>query len=329
MVLFVETVGIVGAGVMGSAIAEIAALSGRRVLLHDADPDALARGRKRAAGLLHELADFQERKADREIERLAREDGVELSSDQQARLRERRRPTFTAARAAEALARVTAAPDLSSFSACDLVIEAVVEDVAVKREVLAKLESVAPRHAILATNTSSLTVSNLARALSRPQRFLGLHFFNPPSDLPLVEVVAGAQTDEAAVEDATAFVRDLRNHRSGMLPVRVKDGPGFLVNRVLGRMLAEAFLCLEDGVAARSDIDLAMRAGAGFPVGPLALADHVGLDVLAHAMRALDEQGFPREQRRPRVVDELVAAGRLGRKTGAGFYEYEPSATLR
>ncbi|MBI2079100.1 MAG: 3-hydroxyacyl-CoA dehydrogenase family protein, partial [Euryarchaeota archaeon] len=176
---------------------------------------------------------------------------------------------------------------------------------------------------VVATNTSSLSVSELAAASGRPKRFLGLHFFNPPTTLPLVEVIPGTETDAETVEDVVNVVAGLRNHRYPMLPVVVKECPGFLVNRILGAMLKEAYACYEEKIASARDIDTAMKAGAGMPMGPLELSDHIGLDVIYHAGKVIEAQeGKYPFVKRPTVLERLVKEGRLGKKTGKGFFEY-------
>lgn len=308
---------------MGAGIAEIMALSGHRVFLKDVEPALLDKAMGRIRESLAGLASFHETKADREIESIQDENGIALTPEQKDAVRKAKRPTYTRERVAGALALIEPTTAWEPFSACDLVVEAVPEEWGVKHAVYRAVEPVLARHAIMASNTSGLSITRLAEPLKHRERFLGLHFFNPPTTLPLVEVIPGDGTSEETIEDAMAFCRETRNHRYPLVPVRVKECPGFLVNRILGRMLTEAFICYEDGVAPARDIDLAMKAGAGMPMGPLELADLIGIDVLHHVMRTMDEMGFPHEQRAPRVVEELYRAGRLGRKSGRGFYEYD------
>jgi 3-hydroxybutyryl-CoA dehydrogenase len=207
----------------------------------------------------------------------------------------------------------------------DLVIEAAPENAELKKRIFREVAGVAPEHAVLATNTSTLSITDIAAALppARRGRFLGVHFFNPPTTLPLVEVIPGVETRADILEDVVNFLAPMRNHRYPMLPIQVKEGPGFLVNRILAPMLQEAFACYEEGVAKPKDIDLAMQAGAGMPMGPLALADLVGLDVILHAGDSIRAQhGGVVPQRPVQIVRQLVAAGRLGQKSGRGFFEY-------
>jgi 3-hydroxybutyryl-CoA dehydrogenase len=149
-----------------------------------------------------------------------------------------------------------------------------------------------------------------------------MHFFNPPTMLPLVEVIPGLETDESTTEDTLNFLQELRNHRFPMLPIRVKETPGFLVNRILGRMLAEAYACYEEGIASPKDIDLAMKAGAGMPMGPLELSDMIGIDVIWHLTKHLKESGAAGPPKPVTIIDQLYHAGRLGKKTGRGFHDY-------
>lgn len=323
MVLFVETVGVVGAGTMGSQIAEVFALNGKRVVLGDVKTEFVERGLQRMRESLQALARFHEGKADREIQAAERSLGIRLMPDQVEAARKRIRPTYTRQRVDDAFARVQGTTDLAAMKDCQLVIEAVVEDPKIKNDVFARLSKVTDPRTVLATNTSSLSVTELAKASGRPARFVGLHFFNPPTTLPLVEVVPGAETEAETVDDVVNVVASLRNHRYPMMPVVVRDAPGFLVNRILGGMLREAYACVEEKIASPRDIDAAMKAGAGLPMGPLELSDHIGLDVIWHASKVMEaaEGKYP-FVRRPAVLERLVAEGKLGRKSGAGFFTY-------
>lgn len=321
MVLFVQKVGVVGAGAMGAAIAEVMALNGKQVVLKDLNKEFVDRGLQHVDKLLDELVAFHASKAQAEIERI--EDlGIKLTAEQQQRIREVRKPTYTKDRADRVRASIRGTTETKDLAECDLVIEAVVENLDVKRKVFADLDANTPRHVVLATNTSGLSVTALASATKRPKKVIGLHFFNPPTMLPLVEVIPGLETDESTIEDAMGFLQELRNHRFPMQPVRVKEIPGFVVNRILGRMLWEAYALMEEGIASPRDIDLAMKAGAGMPMGPFELSDLIGVDVIWHLTNHLKESGF--ETTKPvRVIDQLYHAGRLGKKSGRGFYEYE------
>lgn len=325
MVLFVERAAVLGAGVMGARIAEVLALNNVNVILRDIDQAAVDRGMATIAGDLEELVAFHAGKADKAISDFESRTGIELTDAQKTQAQAKLKPTYDAVRKAKVLAKVKPSTTFDGFDKVDLVIEAAPENLDLKRRIFKELADHVPDHAVLATNTSTLPISEIAAALppSRRGRFLGVHFFNPPTTLPLVEVIPGIESRPDIVEDVINFLAPMRNHRYPILPVQVKEGPGFLVNRILAPMLAEAFACYEEGVAKPKDIDLAMQAGAGMPMGPLALADLIGLDVILHAGESIrHQQGGVVPQRPVQVVKQLVAAGRLGRKSGRGFYDY-------
>lgn len=323
MVLFVETVGVVGAGTMGAQIAEVFALNGKNVVLSDVRDEFVQAGLGRIRKSLDGLAAFHAGKAEREIRQAESALGIKLTPDQVAAAKKRVQPTYTKARVDEAFARIRGTTRLEDMAKAELVIEAVLEELPVKRDVFEALDKVLDGRAVLATNTSSLSVSELGVASGRPKRFLGLHFFNPPTTLPLVEVVPGKETDPETLDDAVNLIAGLRNHRYPMLPVVVKDAPGFLVNRILGAMLKESYAALEEKIASARDIDKAMKAGAGLPMGPLELSDHIGLDIIYHAGKVLEAAaGKYLFVAKPLVLEKLVKEGRLGKKTGSGFFQY-------
>lgn len=279
----VERVLVVGAGTMGGGIAQVIAEADIDTVLMDADETNLARG----------LAAIHAR-WDRAVSRNTRSasDVATFRGHLQA---------GTAADAADA----------------DLLIEVIIESLPAKADLLARLADVAPGNALLASNTSSISITALGHASGHPERFVGLHFFNPVPALPLVEVVRGLGTSDESVKRATAFAR-----RIGKTPVEVHDSPGFVANRLLLPMLNEAIITLQDGVASREDIDEVMKLGMGHPMGPLALADLIGLDVCLDIMETL-HRDFGDDKYRPApLLRRMVAAGRLGRKSGQGFYSY-------
>jgi 3-hydroxybutyryl-CoA dehydrogenase len=217
-----------------------------------------------------------------------------------------------------ALARLSLTTELADLGSCDLVVEAVYEDLELKRSVFAELERVCAGDAVLATNTSALSVGAIAGDLERPERAVGLHFFNPAPLLPLVEVVRAERTAEETVETAATFAE-----RLGRQPIRCRDTPGFVVNRVLIPLLNDAVRVLDEAGVTPEDLDRALTLGAGWPLGPCALLDLVGIDVHVHASEAL--YGALGEQRLapPRRLVDMAAAGKLGRKSGEGFFRYE------
>lgn len=274
---------VVGAGQMGSGIAQVVAEAGFECLLADADTAALDRGLSAIA-----------------------------LRWQQATERGHRTPEDV-----ETFADHLRAGILSDASEVDLVIEAIVEDLEIKADVFHQLAAIASPETLFASNTSSLSITALGQRSGRPERFVGLHFFNPVPRLPLVEVVRGLNTANETVVAVSEFATDL-----GKTPVTVNDAPGFVANRVLLPMINEAIFTLQDGVADRETIDTVMKLGAAHPMGPLALADLIGLDVCLAIMETL-QQDFGDDKYRPApLLRRMVAAGKLGRKVGEGFYPY-------
>jgi 3-hydroxybutyryl-CoA dehydrogenase len=325
MVLFVDRAAVLGAGVMGARIAEVLALNNVNVTLRDIDEGALKRGLATIEADLDELVRFHAAKAPKAIADFEEKTGVALTAEQKAKVAETLKPTYDEARKKRVLSKIKATTSFDGFDKVELVIEAAPENPALKKKIFQELVGKVGDHCVIATNTSTLSISDLAAALppERRGRFLGIHFFNPPTTLPLIEVIPGIETRADIVEDLVNFLAPMRNHRYPLLPVQVKECPGFLVNRILAPMLQEAFACYEEGVAKPKDIDLAMQAGAGMPMGPLALADLIGLDVVLHAGKSIrEQQGGVVPQRPVQIIQQLVAAGRLGQKSGRGFYEY-------
>jgi 3-hydroxybutyryl-CoA dehydrogenase len=279
------SIGIIGAGTMGSGIAQVGVLAGLQVALVDIDETRIARGQAAVASGLERMV---------------------------------KKGKLSTAERDAALARMNGSTDYAALAECDFVIEAATENEALKLKILRQVDGVAKREAIIATNTSSISITKLAAATGRASRFVGLHFFNPVPLMPLVEVVRGLQTDDATVEAAGALAR-----RLGKTPVTVKTAPGFVVNRLLIPMLNEAVFAYAEGVAGAEEIDEAMKLGANHPMGPLALADMIGLDVVAAVMEVLYGDFNDPKYRPAPLLREMVAAGYLGRKAGRGFYSYE------
>lgn len=323
MVLFVKRVGVVGGGAMGSQIADIMAINGKEVIIKDISEEYLKKARENVENNLDSLLEFNVTRADKEIERIEKTNHIQLTDEQKNKIKETLKPKFNEDMKKEAMNKIQTTTDYKEFNDVDLVIEAVLETVDLKKQVFAELDKNTPSHAILATNTSSLSVTEIASVTNRPERVVGVHFFNPPVTLPLVEVIPGMETSEETVNDMIDFMSSMRNHRYPMQPIRVKEVPGFLVNRILFAMMNEAYSCYDEGVASMRDIDLAMKAGAGMPMGPFELSDLVGIDVIYHVEEEVRKMIGGNTMRQPsQTIRKLYHAGRYGKKTKRGFYDY-------
>ncbi|HSC01905.1 MAG TPA: 3-hydroxybutyryl-CoA dehydrogenase [Solirubrobacteraceae bacterium] len=280
----IESVAVVGGGFMGTGIAEVAAVAGLPVIVRDVDEASLGRAGDRI---------------DTSLARAVR--GGKLDDD--------------AARAARE--RIELTTSLESIGSADLVVEAVPEDERLKLAVMGAIDDVVADHAVVASNTSSIPIAELAQAVRRPERVLGLHFFSPVPVMMLVEVVVALDTSSDTVVRAKGFVE-----RLGKRPIETKDRSGFIVNMLLVPYLMAAVRMYEDGFASREDIDNGMKLGCGHPMGPLTLCDFIGLDVLYAVCDSLYEEFKRDEYAPPPLMKRMVASGRLGRKSGRGFYEY-------
>jgi len=281
----IKKVGVVGCGIMGAGITQVCVQSGYQVIISEINEELLDKG---LASIKRMLAK-----------------GVEKGKITQPGMD-------------SALGRIKGTTDIKDFSDCDLVIEAIIEDIEIKKKVLAELDEVCPSSTILATNTSSQCVVEIAAATKRMDRVLGLHFFNPAPIMKLLEVVRTIATSEETLKIARGFGESL-----GKTVVIAKDTPGFIVNRLLTPFTLNAIRLLEAEIASRDDIDNAVKLGLGHPMGPLQLADLIGLDTIYHSANTRYEELKEAQYAPPPLLKRMVNAGWLGRKTGRGFYEYE------
>ena len=281
----IKRVGVIGCGLMGSGIVQVTAQAGFETVVIEANDELLQRGLGRLRQTLAALVE---------------------KSKLEAKTRD------------AMLGRITGGVGLDALKACDLVVEAMTENQALKNETFAKLDRVCPPHTILATNTSSCNVTALAAATKRPAQVLGLHFFNPVPLMKLVEVARTILTDEAVVKTATEWVRAV-----GKVPVQTKDATAFIVNRLLVPYLLDAIRVYEGGLASLEDVDQAMKLGCGYPMGPFTLLDLVGLDTTMYVAEVMFEEFREPRFAPPPLLKRMVLAGHLGRKTGRGFYTYD------
>jgi 3-hydroxybutyryl-CoA dehydrogenase len=277
-------VAVVGAGTMGNGIAHVFAQQGWETLLTDVSPAAVKSG----------LA------------------AIERNTEKQAS-----KGVITGSQRRDLLARITSATSLDAVKDAELVVEAATENPEIKFDIFEDLDRLAPKGAILASNTSSISITEIAKQTRRPDRIIGMHFMNPVPLMPLVEIVKGKETSADTVAKTVEIAKQL-----GKIPVEVNDAPGFVSNRVLMPMINEAILCVDEGVATPEAVDQVMKLGMNHPLGPLALADLIGLDVCLAIMKVLQD-GLDAQKYRPApLLEKMVAKGQLGRKSGQGFYVY-------
>jgi 3-hydroxybutyryl-CoA dehydrogenase len=282
--MIIQTIGIIGAGTMGNGIAQICAQAGLTALLQDINEAALVKA---------------------------------LATISSSLERSIKKGTLTEEGKADVLTRIKTTTQVQSLEVADLIIEAATENEALKIKILQQVDAIAKPEAIIASNTSSISITKLAAATKRPERFVGMHFFNPVPVMALVEVISGLKTSEDTVNAVVAMAKVL-----GKTPIGVKNSAGFVVNRILCPMINEAIFTLQEGLASSEEIDAGMRLGCNHPIGPLALCDLIGLDVQLAVMEVLYNKFNDSKYRPAPLLRDMVDAGMLGRKTGRGFYHY-------
>lgn len=284
----IKKVGVVGCGLMGSGIAQVCAQAGFPTVVREVSPELVEKGLK----------------------------GIEKNLTRLVG-----KATITEAEKGEIRGRLNGVISLDELKGCDVIVEAIIEQLPAKRELFGSLDALCPAHTIFASNTSSLMITEIASATRRPQRFVGLHFFNPVPVMKLVEVVKTIATDPAVYEEMVAFGAKL-----GKTPVRAHDGGGFIVNRLLVPYLLDAIRALEEGVGSIVDIDNSMKLGCGYPMGPFTLLDFVGLDTTYYISQIMFDEFKEKRFAAPPLLKRMVLAGWHGKKTGRGFYDYSDPA---
>lgn len=279
-----QKIGVIGSGTMGAGIAQVMAEKGLEVVIKEISQEFLDRG---------------------------------LASIEKALAKKVKKEKITEEQKSEVMARLSGSLDYEALKDCDLIIEAATENMEIKKKIFADMDKVAKEGAVLATNTSSLSITEVAMATGRPEKVIGMHFFNPVPVMKLIEVINGIATDKAVTDSIVEL-----SEKIGKVPVKVEEAPGFVVNRILIPMINEAVGILADGVATAEDIDNAMKLGANHPIGPLALADLIGNDVNLAIMEVLYEEFGDSKYRAHPLLRKMVRGGLLGRKSGKGFFDY-------
>ncbi|MGC8663467.1 MAG: 3-hydroxyacyl-CoA dehydrogenase family protein [Thermoplasmata archaeon] len=315
--MVIKKVGIIGAGSMGSAIAEVMAYNGIDVVLKDQNLELTNKGMKNIERILNDFNKYLKERPLKEIDKIEKL-GIKLNEDQKNQLIKNMGSTVDSD---AIIKRIKLTDGYDLFEDCDLIIEAILEDQNVKNKLFEEISNSFSDSAIVASNTSSLSITEMAAHYKKPENVIITHFFNPPYTMPLVEIVPALQTSENTLNTVYEFFSTLKNHREKIVPVKVKERTGFVVNRILIPMINEAMKIVDEGIADTKTVDIAMKKGAGMPMGPFELADYVGVDIVYHVLKSFRE-AFGDNYIAPETLKYMISAGWWGIKTKRGFYDY-------
>lgn len=313
----INKIGVIGAGSMGAAIAETFAYNGYEVVLKDQNKELTEKGMKSIERILDDFISYTTRTPEKEIQRIEKI-GVILTNEQKDVIRKNLK---TGIKKEDIIAKIHPSETYDDMRELDFVIEAIFENQSVKNKLFEELSGKLSESTILASNTSSLSVTEMAAHYRYPEKVITAHFFNPPYTLPLVEVVPTIQTSEDTIKDTFSLLQSMKNHRESIVPVKAKERAGFVVNRILIPMINEAMKVVDEGIADVKTVDIAMKKGAGMPMGPFELSDYVGVDIVYHVLESFRE-AFGDEYLPPETMKQMIAAGYNGRKSKRGFYTY-------
>ncbi len=316
--LLLEKIGIIGSGAMGSSIAEVFAYNGYDVYLKDQNMELVNKGINNIKRILNDFQSYLNTLPDKEIKRIEKS-GIKLNDEQINTINKNLKRTINID---DIIKHVKPVDDYNKLKDADIVIEAIFEKQEIKNDLFKELSKYLGEDTILASNTSSLSITEMASYYKKPENTLIMHFFNPPYTLPLVEIVPAIQSSEENVDKVYNIISKMKNHRENMVPVKSKERAGFIVNRILIPIINEAIKISEENIADEKSIDIAMKKGAGFPMGPFELGDYVGLDIVYDVMKTFNKTYGDRFLI-PERLKNMVMAGYLGKKTGKGFYEYK------
>jgi len=317
-VLLLEKIGIIGSGAMGSSIAEVFAYNGYDVYLKDQNMELVNKGINNIKRILNDFQSYVNTLPDKEIKRIEKS-GIKLNDEQINTINKNLKRNINID---DIIKHVKPVDDYNKLKDADIVIEAIFEKQEIKNDLFKELSKYLGEDTILASNTSSLSITEMASYYKKPENTLIMHFFNPPYTLPLVEIVPAIQSSEENVDKVYNIISKMKNHRENMVPVKSKERAGFIVNRILIPIINEAIKISEENIADEKSIDIAMKKGAGFPMGPFELGDYVGLDIVYDVMKTFNKTYGDRFLI-PERLKNMVIAGYLGKKTGKGFYEYK------